>query len=344
MLEACWQVLLALSPWLLLGMAVAGALHGLLPATFIHRQLSGRLGVLKAVALGVPLPLCSCGVIPAGLGLKRDGASDGASVGFLIATPQTGVDSVLVSASFLGWPFALFKVVAALVTGLVGGLVTDATGAGDGSQEFGAEAAGSEPGSRGARDMLSHSLQILRTIWLWVAVGVVVSAAIEVMLPDQALARLFPESHALAMLATLVIALPLYVCATASVPIAAALVASGMPGGAALVFLMAGPATNMATMGAIFRGFGGRTLAVYLLTIIIGSMGFGVAFDWLLTASALSSFHVHDHASWWTIAAATTVLALMAWFALEDIRRLFARQQPASSDAPALRLGVRGMT
>ena len=118
MIQAMWEVLLSLAPWMLLGMAIAGILHVALPRGFVRRHLGGRGGVAKAVALGVPLPLCSCGVIPAGLGLKRDGASDGAAVGFLISTPQTGVDSILVSASFLGWPFALFKVLAATITGL----------------------------------------------------------------------------------------------------------------------------------------------------------------------------------------------------------------------------------
>ena len=114
-----------LAPWLLLGTLIAALLHGLLPQNFVQRHLQGKGGVAKAVLLGVPLPLCSCGVIPAGLGLKKDGASDGASVGFLISTPQTGVDSILVSASFLGWPFALFKVVSATVTGIVGGYLAD---------------------------------------------------------------------------------------------------------------------------------------------------------------------------------------------------------------------------
>ena len=107
-LNAMWQVTVELAPWLLLGSLVAGVLHVVLPPGFVHRRLRGRGGVVKAVLLGVPLPLCSCGVIPAGLGLKRDGASNGAAIGFLASTPQTGVDSVLVSASFLGWPFAVF--------------------------------------------------------------------------------------------------------------------------------------------------------------------------------------------------------------------------------------------
>ena len=105
-LSALWAVLTELAPWLLLGAVVAGLLHGLLPPGFVQRQLQGRAGVAKAVLLGVPLPLCSCGVIPTGIGLKEDGASDGAAIGFLTATPQTGVDSVLVSAGLLGWPFA----------------------------------------------------------------------------------------------------------------------------------------------------------------------------------------------------------------------------------------------
>jgi uncharacterized membrane protein YraQ (UPF0718 family) len=119
-----WNVWVELAPWLLLGALVSGVIHVFLPTDFVRRHLTGRGSIAKAVALGVPLPLCSCGVIPAGLGLKKDGASDGAAVGFLISTPQTGVDSVLVAAAFLGWPFALFKVVAATITGMTGGLLT----------------------------------------------------------------------------------------------------------------------------------------------------------------------------------------------------------------------------
>ena len=120
---ALWQVMLALSPWLILGSLIAALLHAFVPSSMIQKQFHGVGGIFKAVVLGVPLPLCSCGVIPAGLGLKKDGASDGATVGFLISTPQTGVDSILVSASFLGWPFAIFKVVAAFATGIIGGLI-----------------------------------------------------------------------------------------------------------------------------------------------------------------------------------------------------------------------------
>jgi uncharacterized membrane protein YraQ (UPF0718 family)/copper chaperone CopZ len=346
---AMWSTLLELAPWLLLGMAIAGVLHVALPAGFVQRQLGGRGGVAKAVALGVPLPLCSCGVIPAGLGLKRDGASSGATVGFLISTPQTGVDSVLVSASFLGWPFALFKVAAAAVTGLVGGWLADRADAGPSGTVAEATGAkvGAAPGRRGpvTRELFTHSLEILRTIWGWVAIGVIVSAAIEVLVPDTFFTGLADMGSWVPILASLAVSLPLYVCATASVPIAAALVAAGMPGGAALVFLMAGPATNVATIGAILRGLGARALAIYLGTIVIGSVLAGLVFDSLLDAESMVSVHQHGEATWWTISSAVLLIGLMAWFGLDDLRQFIARRSPEGGDGqPEIVLGIGGMT
>ena len=340
MLNSMWEVLLALSPWLLLGMAIAGLLHVVLPDGFVRRQLTGRYAVLKAVLLGVPLPLCSCGVIPTGLGPKKDGASNGAAIGFLISTPQTGVDSVLVSSAFLGWPFAIFKVVAAALTGLVGGTLADLTA--DSSSDAAPEAA--SPGSRrrGVRDAIDHSLGILRSIWGWVVLGVVASAAIEVLVPGEFFAGLSNRGPVVPVLAALLISLPLYVCATASVPIAAALVAGGMPTGAALVFLMAGPATNVATIGAIYRTLGKRALAIYLGTIVVGSVGAGLLFDSLLATGATAPGHAHGEATWWAVAGAVVLLALMGWFALGDLRRLAGRLRAAGETT--LELRVAGMT
>ncbi len=319
MLAAIWDILLELAPWLLLGMGFAGLLHVLLPADLIQRQLRGHAGVLKAVALGVPLPLCSCGVIPAGLGLKRDGASNGSSVGFLISTPQTGVDSILVSASFLGWPFALFKVAAAFVTGLAGGWITDAV-AGEGEIER-PDTLATGDGRRGIRDGLAHANEILGGIWRWLVIGVVISAAISVWIPSGSLATFTPLGTVGMFAAVLAVSVPLYVCATASVPIAAALVVSGMPAGAALVFLMAGPATNVATIGAIYRGLGKRSLIVYLTTIVLGSLGFGLAFDFLLETAPMAVAHGHhEHATWWAFASAVVLLGWMGYHAVSELR------------------------
>lgn len=333
---ASWDVMLQLAPWLLLGAAAAGALHGLLPAGFVHRQLSGRWGVAKAVLVGVPLPLCSCGVIPTGLGLKKDGASDGAAVGFLTSTPQTGVDSVLVAGAFLGWPFAAFKVAAAAVTGLAGGWLTDALGGDPG----GVPESATDDARPGLRGSVAHGVEMLHSIWGWLVFGVVLSAVLTVYLPPDAFTHFAVAGGIGAMLAMLLVSLPLYVCATASVPIAAALVAAGMPTGAALVFLMAGPATNVATLGAVYRGFGRRTLMVYLSVIVVGSIAFGLLFDGVLGPQVATGAHHHEHTTWWAVASSVVLVALITWFAASDLRARFG----AHRDDADLEILVEGMT
>lgn len=340
-----WNILVQLAPWMLLGTLIAGLVHVLLPSGFIHRRLRGPGGVLKAVGIGVPLPLCSCGVIPAGLGLKKDGASDGACVGFLISTPQTGVDSILVSGSFLGWPFALFKVVVAALTGIAGGWLTDAlTGKQTGAAERPAAAAATA-GRRGPRELLTHGLDILRSIWLWLVAGVLVSAAIEVFVPDSFLSGLGSLGIVPSALAALVISIPLYVCATASVPIAAALVAGGLPTGAALVFLIAGPATNVATIGAVYRQLGVRVVAVYLGTIIAGSVLGAVAFEAFLPGMTVqAAAHCHEVQPWWAQACGWVLLGMFACFAVADARRWW-RRRAANAPAPQseVRVPVQGL-
>ncbi len=339
MLDAIWQVWLQLSPWLLLGAAAAGVLHVLLPRDFARRQFRGLTGVVKAVALGVPLPLCSCGVIPAGLGLKKDGASDGATVGFLISTPQTGVDSLLVSASFLGWPFTIFKGLSALVMGLAGGAATEALHT-DAEGITRIEAATAPQSTIG---FFEHMVDVIRPIWKWIVFGVVASAAITVWLPPGAMEGWSEIHPALAGLAALSIALPLYVCATASVPIAAALIVQGMPTGAALVFLMAGPATNIATIGAVKRAFGGRVLAVYLATVIIGSVSLAYLYDALIPFEALGSMtHEHRH-PWWAWASALLLGGLFVYFMLDELRAAWLRRT-APAAPTAVTLEVEGLS
>ncbi len=345
MIESLIDTMLELSPFFLLGMLVAGVLHVVLPRNFVRKQLTGRFGVLKAVALGVPLPLCSCGVIPAGLGLKRDWASNGASLGFLISTPQTGVDSILVSASFLGWPFALFKVIAAAVTGFIGGFLADRvpeekSWEGDLSEA----AASNEKDARNLRAMFEHAHELLASIWRWLVFGIVVSALINTFLPVGTMTIFADAGPLVAGLLVLLVSLPLYVCATASVPIAAALVSNGMPVGAALVFLMAGPATNVATIGAIYRGFGRRQLALYLGVLIVGSLGFGLLFD--LGISTLSvEQHVHQeaHRTWWAVASAILLTGLIARLAIQDLLR-FLRSRFGSGSGPMIDVDVDGLS
>ena len=351
--SALWATMLELAPWLLIGSVAAGILHGVLPRNFVRRQLRGSGGVFKAVALGVPLPLCSCGVIPAGIGLRRDGASRGAAIGFLTATPQTGVDSILVSASFLGWPFAIFKVGAALVSGLASGWAVDAATADDTEPEHdAAHGLGTATHSVTLIDrtrlMVDHALEILRSVWRWLVFGVFLSAAIQVFIPDAWLQGLGSLGALGAGLAALAVSLPLYICATASVPIAAALVAGGMPAGAALVFLMAGPATNVATVGAVFQSFGGRALSIYLGTLIVASLGAGVLFEQLVP-NVTSQVGTHHHeTSLWALLATFSLIALLLWFAADDLRSMLTKRAATDhhshSGAPRLDLRVQGMT
>ena len=330
-----WGVAGMLAPWLFLGLGIAGVLHVLLPADFVRKHLGrpGWVGIVKAAAFGVPLPLCSCGVIPAAVGLKKDGASDGAAVAFLISTPQTGVDSVMVSAAFLGWPFAVFKIVSALFTGIVGGLLVDATrrrkGAATEERKNGktaerkdggteepmagagsccccspataagtAVAAGKAEGWRAmAREFWNFTMwELFGGIWRWLLVGVLVSALMSRLFPENSLADA-PWAHGgTGMFVMLLVALPMYVCATASVPIAAALVHAGLPAGAALVFLMAGPASNVATIGAVWRTFGRRVMLVYLGVVAGASLALGQLFNFLmvpLADSAAPATHAH---------------------------------------------------
>ena len=344
LLLAIWQVVLELAPWLLLGAVIGGILHVLLPASFLRRQLSGPGGVLKAVGLGVPLPLCSCGVIPVGLQLKKSGASDGSVVAFLTSTPQTGADSILVSASMLGWPFAIFKLISAAVTGIIGGWLTDASAPAAEAPLPVLDTLEEQPANRLVA-LLSHSLELLRSIWGWLVFGIVVSAAINAFVPQDAFDGLAAYGGLAAMLVTLVIAVPLYVCAVASVPIAAALVGGGLPAGAALVFLMAGPATNTATLGAVYHTLGRRPLTIYLVTIILGSILCGWAFEFVIQTDAAAPDHEHSMITWWSISSAVLLLGLIGWFACQDTSRLMRRLTTKSRlSGPVIEVGVTGMT
>lgn len=325
MLEAIWRTTLELSPWLLVGTALAGGTYAFLPRSFTRRLLGGRGAVWKSVLVGAPLPLCSCAVIPVALGLKRQGASDGAAVAFLIATPQTGADSVLVTAGMLGWPLALFKVATAIVTGLAGGWLTDAvTPRRMTLPIIDAPTPAGQPSGLAARlgEGLRHADALVRSIWVWLVVGVVVSAAITTWVPADWLGGLGAYGGAAAMAAALAVSLPLYVCATASVPIAASLVAAGLPVGGAIVFLMAGPATNAATLGAVYRGFGWRALAAYLGTIVVGSIAAGLLYEaffpGLEVGAAATQPHEHG-AAWWELASALVLAAWVAWCAARDL-------------------------
>lgn len=344
MLQAVWNILVQLSAWLLLGAVVAGLMHLLVPAGRLKRLLQGRGGLLASVIVGIPLPLCSCSVIPVGIGLRKEGASRGASIGFLISTPQTGVDSILVSGSLLGWPFAVFKVFAALIMGLIGGGLTQLLGDHSLSEPendpVAKPASENPPLTSRLMDAVAHSTELIRSIWRWLVIGVLVSAVITWLMPANQLNSLAGASGVVAMLLTLAISLPLYVCATASVPIAAALVSAGLPAGAAIVFLMAGPATNLATLGAVYGTFGKRTTGVYVATMIVGSITAGLLFDFVLPLQVARNLTHHEHTNWLSVVCSVVLVGIIVCFAVEDLKRWWQRKAATSGD---LRYRITGM-
>lgn len=301
-----WLVAAAMSPYLLLGFAVAGLLSVFISPQWLERHLGGRgLGpVFKAALFGVPLPLCSCGVIPVAASLRAHGASRAATTGFLLSTPQTGVDSILVTYTMLGPFFALFRPVAALLTGFLGGALVQAADPHRGeAAEAALRPAGRVARPRGLGAKLAAAadyglVTLPGDIARALVVGVVIAGALGALIPEDFLARYLgagPLSVALMM----IVGIPIYVCATASVPLAASFIFLGASPGAALAFLIAGPATNAATVTTVARVLGRRTAIIYLLTVAVSAFGGGLLLDWLLPQAAAAvpalAHHGHHH-------------------------------------------------
>lgn len=323
-INAIWSTILALAPSLIFGLLIAGILHVFVRKDRILSHL-GRPGFrssMKAALIGVPLPLCSCGVLPAALGLRRDGASKGAVTSFLISTPQTGVDSIAVTWGVLGWPVALAKVIAAFLAGVIGGTIADKTGNGLANAGAAVGCTAVETGSIPQRVWNYFFGTIFRDIYRWLALGIIVSALITTFLEPGQLSEYTVLGGPLGLLAALAIGIPLYVCSIASVPIAAGLIYAGFPVGSALVFLMAGPATNAATMGAVRKSLGTRVFLIYILTVIGVSLAAGGVLNSLnISVSGIqhTGHEINPITSVLTTGAGILLITGIAWFAVKDI-------------------------
>lgn len=361
-----WQFITLFSemaPFLLLGFLLAGIIHVWIPNHLYVPKIAkpNFKSVLWAALFGVPLPICSCGVIPTSIALRREGASKGASVSFLISTPATGVDSILATYSLLGGPFAILRPVAAFVTAMLGGVFTNAVTKNEGDTGVAVvgeehehhhdhdhdhceceskagesaeppcgdkhhdhhehEHCGCPETSSGlahdhcscgdhddhdAHEKKSFAQKILATaeygfvdmvgnVSKWLTIGLLLGALIAAFVPDDFFLFLH-EYPVLCMLVVLVLAMPMYTCATGSIPLALALVEKGITPGAALVLLMAGPATSIASMLVVGKAFGKRTLFAYLTSIALGAMFFGFVVDTFFMDSFLSSMLPHASA------------------------------------------------
>ncbi|MHC4780386.1 MAG: SO_0444 family Cu/Zn efflux transporter [Planctomycetota bacterium] len=292
---AFWEVLAEMAPYLLFGFLIAGFLAVLIPRSAVENHLGrkGILSILKATVFGVPLPLCSCGVIPVTAGLRRHGASKGAATAFLLSTPQTGVDSILVTASLLGPVFTAFKIVVSVLAGVVGGLAVDAAGGRGPAAEGEASCSEACCTGHGKHGKTTGAVRyafitLVDDIGPALLLGLLVCGAISALIPDGAFAGLL-RGGILAMIVMLVAGIPVYVCATASVPIAAALLTKGVSPGAVLVFLMTGPATNAAALAALWKMMGRRSALIYLSTVAVAAMASGLVLDLVLAEPAVAS-------------------------------------------------------
>ncbi len=352
-IEAFWGVLLASGWWLVVGFALAGLIHALVPMDMVSRHLGGRgiRPIIKASVAGLPLPLCSCSVIPAAASLRAKGASRGASASFAISTPETGEESIAITWGLLGPVMALIRPIGAIATALAAGLAIDAIDpdrkpAGTKHEEPAPETplpvatccASSAPpnaepraccstpdpvndapsccstpasapdahsccptepkaeaGTAGAkiRSALRYGLVTLPAdLAPWLVGGLALSALIGVLVDETWMAEHLSTGLA-PMIIMLVIGLPLYVCATSSTPVAAMLVAKGLSPGAAIVFLLAGPATNMATMAWVYKDLGRRSLVMYIVVIALMALVIGVLVDQLVAAPTIRDAAAH---------------------------------------------------
>ncbi len=321
------------APWLVLGLVAAGLIKAWLPAERLNRWLGGNSfwAVVKAALIGAPLPLCSCGVLPAALGLRRAGASRGTTLSFLIATPETGPDSVALSYALLGPFMAVIRPLAAIIsavfTGFMALFIRESSLP---SLPLGEASVGSccssgsctqaeEPAQPGFLGKTGQGIayaftDILDDLVTWLAIGLLLAALVATLVPPLAMAEW--GSGLDAKLLMLLAGIPVYVCATASTPVAAGLLLAGISPGTVLVFLLAGPATNIATIGVIHKEMGRAATMVYLLGISLASLGLGIITDILVNAMDIDVVAELNSSGevlpLWLAAASGVLLAIMA--------------------------------
>jgi uncharacterized protein len=349
-LTTVWTVTAQMAPYLLLGFLIAGLLSVYVSPAWLERHLGGRGWgpIWRAALLGVPLPLCSCGVIPVAASLRRHGASKAATTSFLLSTPQTGVDSIAVTGAILGPFFAVLRPLVALITGLVGGGLVRAFTPVDDTAGAAGPALAAESGPR-LRRVVAYGFGVLpRDIGRALAIGIVLAALITVLVPPGALAGVL-GGGVVPILVMIAVGMPLYVCATGSVPLAAGFIHAGVSPGAALAFLIAGPATNAAAITTLHRVLGRRTLGIYLGTVAASALAAGLLVNRFAPAAAshmpgLHSGHDHgDHVGWFSHLSAAVLVAVMAVAVLPP-RRRGAHPVPEGADVmDRLDLTVQGM-
>jgi uncharacterized membrane protein YraQ (UPF0718 family) len=328
-------VILLMAPYLLLGFAIAALLSFFFTPAWVRRHLGrpGLLQVVKASLIGVPLPLCSCGVLPLAFSLRKSGASKGATVSFLVSTPQTGADCLMLTYSLLGPVMAFFLLGVAFFSGILSGWLTDLLCRNETKEATVEEpctsccckTAGAQALERTGEDARSPSsalrngfITLPRDMARPLLLGVLVAGVVTALVPQGYLAD-YLSPGPLSYLLALSIGIPMYVCSASAVPIAAMLIHAGVSPGAAMVFLIAGPATNTAALFTLWNQIGRRATFAYLATICGVALVSGIALDLLFTVVVPAVPHLHEHGAsslagmplWQWIASGVLLLLLL---------------------------------
>ena len=333
------EIYLEMAPYLIFGFLLAGLAYAYLPPDFVRDKLGEKsvASVLKGALYGIPLPLCSCSTLPMAVSMSRQGASVGAVGSFLISTPQTGVDSIVVTWSILGPLFAIFRAVAAFISGVVGGIVLDffhkepdedgidirhnekcCTCSCDGGCS---DHESNEHASRFQLFMVYGLRELPEEIGGPLIVGILIGGLIEAAIP-QGLIETALGTGVKGLFLAMVIGIPMYVCATSSVPIALAFLLKGASPGAAFVFLMTGPVTNTAQLSAIYSVFGRRNLIVYLAIVCISSFFFGTLLDQIMGPWDLTTDLGKDEViPYWVNLVSGVILSVLILFAFYEKMR-----------------------
>ena len=317
----------AMAPYILFGLFFAGIMHELVPDSIVTKHLGDEniISVIKSTLFGIPLPVCSCGVIPLATSIKKSGASKGATLSFLISTPITGVDSLMATYGMFGWVFTMYRAFTSMVIAIVAGVLTnifDKEEVQEVLEEEGSCCASSaccaeeKKGFSFSRALHYAFVTLLGDIAKALFWGLIIGALLTIMIP-QNLSDILMEYTWLSYIIVIMIAVPMYVCATASLPIAAALMLSGVSAGAAFVFLSAGPATNTVTIGVVKKMLGTRSLYIYLSSIIIGSVVFGLGLDYLFSIQDIdpaSLVHMEEEVGLLAIGSAVVLWGFLVYF------------------------------
>ncbi len=339
------------SIFILFGLFFAGVLHEFIPMKLITKNLGqkGIKGIFWATILGAPLPLCSCSVLPAAATLRKKGASKPATASFIVSVPETGVDSVIVSYGLLGPFMAIYRPFAALVSAIAAGLscaflTRDEKDDDELSEEDQKEleelthhhhhhdhdhdhehhhhhhdegelAASKNVGwKQKAKGVFNYGFgPMIDDIAFWIVAGLVITGIMLALVPDNFFN--FGDgllASILSMLLMVLISVPLYTCASMSTPVAAGLIISGLSPGAALVYLLTGPATSIATINIVGKMLGYRVMWAYLSSIIVVAISAGLLLDYfaadIVRADTIVALNSPDSTFWMVAKWAATVI------------------------------------